>query len=336
MRNAVVAGMRPRTLPVGIAPVIVGACAAWREIRMLDAPASCLMGWFFAATAICLGVSVGLQIAANFANDYSDGIRGTDTARSGDESATGKPRRMVASGLMGPRRVLMCAAVFAVAACACGAVAAWWSQAWWLIAFGVACLLAGWFYVGGKHPYGYHGWGEVFVFLFFGLAATAGSQYVIARTVMVRSLLAAPVSRVYMLSMWPSLGPVVPASWGTTWLGWLSATVVGLNAVAVLMVNNLRDVDDDRVSGKRTLEVILGRLRSWDLLIGVCAVATIMSFEVASYEAWWWGLAAGLLLPAAQAWLLVSVKRGDYRSALAAASHAALVFAALDVLWIIV
>ncbi|MEE1324707.1 MAG: 1,4-dihydroxy-2-naphthoate octaprenyltransferase [Bifidobacteriaceae bacterium] len=336
MRNAVVAGMRLRTIPVGIAPVLVGACAAWREIRVLGAPAPFLMGWFFAAMAVCLGVSVGLQIAVNFTNDYSDGIRGVDAARLGDESATGKPRRMVASGLMTPSRVLICAAVFAVVACACGVVAACWSQAWWLIALGPVFLLAGWFYVGGKHPYGYHGWGEIFVFLFFGLAATVGSQYVIARTVMVRSLLVVPISRAYMLSMWPSLGPAVPASWGVTWLGWLSATVVGLNAVAVLMVNNLRDVDDDRAGGKRTLTVILGRLRSWNLLIGICAVATIMSFEVALYEAWWWGLPVGMLLPTLQAWLLVSVKRGDYQSALAVASLVVLVFAALDVLWIAV
>jgi 1,4-dihydroxy-2-naphthoate octaprenyltransferase len=172
--------------------------------------------------ALALIVALALQIGVNFANDFSDGIRGSDDRRVG-------PTRLVAAGLAPPRQVL--AAAFGCFFCACvaGLVLALVTS-WWLILVGAAAVAAAWFYTGGRHPYGYHGLGEVAVFTFFGLAAVAGTAYV----------------QMSALS----------------WLGLVAAVPAGLLSCALLMVNNLRDIRSDAEVGKRTLAVVLGDLRS--------------------------------------------------------------------------
>lgn len=201
------AGARPRTLPASAVPVVVGTAVAHAGSHVI---------WWRAVAALV--VSVALQVATNYANDYSDGVRGTDEARVG-------PVRLVASGLRPAGAVKRAAFVaFGVAGAAGLALAA--AAGWWLLAVGAASVAAGWFYTGGPRPYGYAGLGELFVFVFFGLVATAGTAYV-------------------QLEHF-------------TALGWLTAVPVGLLAVALLVVNNLRDIPGDSRSGKRTLAVRVG------------------------------------------------------------------------------
>jgi 1,4-dihydroxy-2-naphthoate octaprenyltransferase len=201
---------RVRTLPVALAPVALGTAAAF---VYADQQAH----WVRAL--LCLGVALSLQIGVNFANDYSDGVRGTDRHRVG-------PARLTASGAAKPRTVLTVALGFFALAVIAGAALVVLSGQYWLLAVGAACVLAAWYYTGGKHPYGYQGLGEVFVFVFFGLVATAGTTYVQVGTVTIES--------------------------------WLAGSATGFFACAVLMVNNLRDLEQDRLAGKRTLAVLLG------------------------------------------------------------------------------
>ena len=198
---------RPRTLPAAVAPVMTGAGAA------------VAIGYFsWWKSLLALLVSLALQIGVNYANDYSDGIRGTDAVRVG-------PMRLVGSGAASPHQVKLAAfACFAVAGAAGLALAA--TTTWWLVPFGIAAVAAAWFYTGGPRPYGYAGYGELFVFVFFGLLAVVGTTYVNSRHI---------------------TGTSVTLAVG-----------IGLLACALLMVNNLRDVDTDGSSGKRTLAVLLG------------------------------------------------------------------------------
>src|SRR5829696_4999965 len=166
------AGARPRTLPAAVSPVVVGSGLAYFE-----------GGFALLRAALALVVAVALQVGVNYANDYSDGIRGTDSARVG-------PLRLVGSGLARPARGKTAAfGCFGIAGLA-GLVFVWALQQWWLLVVGVACILAAWYYTGGKRPYGYRGLGEVFVFVFFGLVATCGTGYVqlgyISRTLATR------------------------------------------------------------------------------------------------------------------------------------------------------
>jgi 1,4-dihydroxy-2-naphthoate octaprenyltransferase len=171
---------------------------------------------------LALVVALALQVGVNFANDYSDGVRGSDERRVG-------PVRLVAAGLAAPRQVLSAAfSCFFVAGAAGLALAA--VTAWWLVAVGVACIAAAWFYTGGPRPYGYHGLGEVFVFTFFGVVAVVGTAYV-------------------------QMGRF-------SWLGLAASVPAGLLACALLVVNNLRDIHGDTLAGKRTLAVRLGDARS--------------------------------------------------------------------------
>ena len=211
--NKWVAGARPRTLPAAVVPVVVGvACAVGRVDGGLI--------WWRAVAALV--VSLALQVAVNYANDYSDGVRGSDARRVG-------PVRLVAAGLAPPRHVLAAAlACFFVAGVAGLALAAMTS--WWLLAVGAACIAAAWFYTGGPKPYGYNGLGEVFVFLCFGVVAVAGTAYVQMKAF--------------------------------SWLGLAASVPAGLLACALLMVNNLRDIRTDTLAGKRTLAVVLGDARS--------------------------------------------------------------------------
>lgn len=209
-----VAGARIQTLSLAIAPVALGTAAAYVLPHEDAGP-----GWHWLRALLCLAVAACLQIGVNFANDYSDGVRGTDRNRVG-------PRRLTASGAARPRTVLTVALVFFALAALAGVVIVVRTEQWWLLAVGTAAILAGWFYTGGKRPYGYYGLGELFVFVFFGLVATAGTTFVLAGTVTIES--------------------------------WLGAIAIGLIACAVLMVNNIRDLEHDKLARKRTLAVLLG------------------------------------------------------------------------------
>lgn len=250
-----VAGARPRTLPAALVPVVVGAALAWwvwrGAVPVGSGVGACLAsGCRHGSSALGVGqgalhqpvwwrgvaaavVALAVQVGTNFANDYSDGIRGTDDERVG-------PLRLVASKAATPRAVRRAALVsFAVAGLAGLVLAA--AAGWWLVAVGAACLVAGWGYTGGPWPYGYRGLGEVFVFVFFGLVATVGTTYV-------------------MIGTFPA-----PAL--------LAGVVAGLLACAMLEANNLRDVLGDTEAGKRTLAVRLGRRRAGWLYVGLLAGA---------------------------------------------------------------
>jgi len=223
------AGTRPRTLPAAVVPVLIGSGVALGYDRF---------SWWRALLALV--VALALQIGVNFANDYSDGVRGSDAKRVG-------PVRLVAAGLATPRHVLLAAvSCFLVAGAAGLALAA--VTAWWLVAVGAACVAAAWFYTGGPRPYGYHGLGEVFVFTFFGVVAVAGTAYV-------------QMDRF-------------------SWLGLAASVPAGLLACALLIVNNLRDIQGDTVAAKRTLAVRLGDARSrtaylLTLVLAFCGAALI-------------------------------------------------------------
>lgn len=325
-------GIRPLTLPLSITPVLIGgfsALEAVRASRVRSMKELCVMGdqacrhvqhvqsqantGFFVIWALCLAVALFMQIAANFANDYSDGVRGTDAGRTavagaaagaatvassgaaadgassgaagpadpadqmgqagqtsqtnpvdqagpahqmsqmGQASRSGPsdqsnqsnqagqnpsqsrgPSRLVASGT-NPLHVLIASIVCAALACEAGLGVIALTGQWWFLAVGVACLLAAWFYVGGRHPYGYHGLGGVAVFVFFGVVATLGTEFALA-------------SRI-------------------TAMGICGAVSAGLSACVVLGVNNMRDIDADAANGKRTLTVILGRRRAAVLML---------------------------------------------------------------------
>src|SRR4051794_32712295 len=201
------AGARPRTLPAAVAPVLVGSSAA-----------AALDGFRLLPALLALVVALALQVAVNYANDYSDGTRGTDADRVG-------PMRLVGSGAATPRQVLVAAGLaFGVAALAGLGLAA--LSSWWLVAVGVVCIVAAWTYTGGPVPYGYRALGEVFVFVFFGPVAVVGTTFVQTGT--------------------------LPG------LAFAASVPVGLLIVAILVVNNLRDLDGDAAAGKRTLAVLLG------------------------------------------------------------------------------
>lgn len=219
-------GARPRTLPAAVAPVLVGTGAA-AGVGAFD----------IGRALLALLVSLALQIGVNYANDYSDGIRGTDANRVG-------PTRLVAAGLATSSAVRGAAlACFTVAAIAGLVLAA--LTTWWLLLVGAAAIAAAWFYTGGTKPYGYRALGEVSVFVFFGVVAVVGTSYVQAERILPQAVVAA-----------------IP---------------VGLLACALLVVNNLRDLENDGVAGKRTLAVLLGdRQTRWLYAATVCLSFTVV------------------------------------------------------------
>lgn len=228
-------GARPRTLPNAIAPVIAGVGAA---LYVGD------VTWWKAALALV--VSMALIVGVNYANDYSDGIRGTDDERVG-------PMRLVGSGAASPGAVKRAAfACFAVAG-VCGLVLAV-TTAWWLIVVGAVCIAGAWFYTGGSRPYGYLGFGEVAVFVFFGLVAVLGTQYVTSGRV--------------------------------DWTGLMGAIAVGSLSSAVLVVNNLRDIPTDTESGKVTLAVRLGDKRTRLFFGLLLTVPLIVSLVLVAATPW--------------------------------------------------
>ena len=225
-------GARPRTLPAAIAPVAAGTGAA-----------AAVDGFVAARALLALMVAVALQVGVNYANDYSDGIRGTDADRVG-------PLRLVGSGVVTPSAVKR-AALVAFAVAAAGGLALALLVTWWLLLVGAACLVAAWFYTGGRTPYGYRGLGEVSVFVFFGLVATVGTAYVQSERMTTAAVLA--------------------------------GVGCGALACAILVANNLRDIPTDEAAGKRTLAVRLGDRRTRLLYVGLVftayAVVVLMALE---------------------------------------------------------
>ena len=213
---------RPATLAASVSPVLIGIGIAARAGEARLAPS---LG--------ALGVAAALQVGVNYANDYSDHRRGADRIRVG-------PPRAASSGVVPPQAVLAAALVaFAVAA----ALGLWLAaiSSWWLLAVGAGCILAAALYTGGPFPYGYHGYGEVAVFLFFGEVATCGTAFVEMRSV-------------------PLVAP-------------LAAILPGALAASLLLINNIRDIETDREAGKRTLAVALGAVRARRLYLGLLALA---------------------------------------------------------------
>ncbi|MGO3088398.1 MAG: 1,4-dihydroxy-2-naphthoate polyprenyltransferase [Galactobacter sp.] len=232
-----IAGARLRTLPMAIAPVIVGTAAAVAETGAFH--------WIRAILALL--VSLALQVGVNYANDYSDGVRGTDEDRVG-------PLRLTGSGAAKAGHVKAAAFLSFGVAALFGLALVWASETWWLIAVGVVCVLAAWWYTGGKHPYGYMGLGEVFVFVFFGLVATLGSTY----------------TQVLTLNS----------------AAWTGAIAVGLIATALLMANNIRDIPTDREVGKNTLAVRLGESLSRTFYALMVIVAALMPIFAVGSNYW--------------------------------------------------
>ena len=220
-----VAGARPRTLGLAIAPVVLGTAAATTNASFRPERA-----------VLALLVAIALQVGVNYANDYADGIRGTDADRRG-------PMRLTATGVAAPAAVRRAAIIALGLAAVFGGVLAIMVDLR-LLLLGVAAIAAAWGYTGGRHPYGYAGWGEVAVLAFFGFAACAGSAYVQHATV--------------------------------TAAAWWGSLVVGLPACAVLLVNNIRDADGDAIAGKRTIAVRFGRPLAQRLFVG-CFVGSLVA-----------------------------------------------------------
>jgi 1,4-dihydroxy-2-naphthoate polyprenyltransferase len=247
MFRAFVLGSRPRTLPAALVPVAVGTGVAWWW-RGADG-----VEWWKGLAALVVALAV--QVGTNYANDYSDGVRGTDKARVG-------PLRLVASGLASPAHVKTASiAAFGVAGIAGLVLAA--TTSWWLLAVGAGCFAAGWLYTGGPRPYGYMGLGEVFVLGFFGVVATCGTTYVEGVRIASRGLLVALIA---------SLG-------------------VGLLAAALLQANNIRDIAGDAIAGKKTLAVRLGRRRAGLLYVATLAIAGALVVAVAAIDRPWAAIA---------------------------------------------
>jgi 1,4-dihydroxy-2-naphthoate octaprenyltransferase len=226
-----ISAARPRTLPAAIAPVLVGTGAA-ADLSSADLPRA----------ALALLVALALQVGVNYANDYSDGIRGTDDDRVG-------PFRLTGSGAAQPESVRRAAfAAFAAAGLAGSALVAV-SGTWWLLGLGALAILAAWYYTGGRHPYGYAGLGEVFVFVFFGLVAVLGTTYTQAGRLSLAAL--------------------------------AGAVAIGGLACAILVANNLRDVPTDAVAGKRTLAVRIGEPATRRLYLGLVVLAFALAASIA-------------------------------------------------------
>lgn len=240
-------GARPRTLPAAIAPVLVGSGFAGYADSFLPARAF-----------LALIVALGLQVGVNYANDYSDGIKGTDRVRVG-------PVRLVGQGLARPTAVRAAAWIAMGVAMAAGLGLVLLTAAWWLLAVGAACVVAAWLYTGGPAPYGYRGLGEVFVFCFFGIVPVLGTMYVQAGSVTAAAACA--------------------------------SAAVGFIICDVLVANNLRDIPTDTATGKRTLAVRLGDSRTRSLYLVLIAAATVATVLAAALSTWWLLLGLVGLLP---------------------------------------
>ncbi|MGQ4506059.1 1,4-dihydroxy-2-naphthoate polyprenyltransferase [Dermabacteraceae bacterium P7054] len=263
------AGARPRTLPAAVAPVAAGIACAIAVTGLSVWPTLLVRG------LLALLLSLSLQVGVNYANDYSDGIRGTDDDRVG-------PLRLTGSGAASPAAVKRAAFLSFGVGAVSGLVLVALAGAWWLLIVGAASILAGWFYTGGSKPYGYLGLGEVFVFVFFGLVAVIGTFYLVTLTV--------------------------------TWQVVLVACSVGLVASNILVANNLRDIPTDKESGKITLAVRLGDAGTRRLFAVFLVLAVALLMPVAlSYPAAWLAVAAAAL-GAIAPWRIVVSARAEGRN----------------------
>lgn len=235
-KNIWVAGARPRTLPAAISPVLVGTALIRRDHHSIN----------YLNAIMALLVSLLLQIAVNYSNDYSDGIRGTDDNRVG-------PVRLVASGLASARAVRRAAFICFAAAATLGIILSL-RVSWWLVLVGAISILAAWTYTGGKKPYGYSGLGELSVFIFFGLVATVGSYVVQSHRV--------------------------------SWQSVLVSIPVGALSCSLLAINNLRDLPKDSLVSKRTLAVRLGDKKARQMFIGLLLLAHTAALFAAFITPW--------------------------------------------------
>ena len=231
-----VEGARPRTLPAAVAPVVLGSAAAAAVDRF--SPGLALLA---------LLLALALQVGVNYANDYSDGIRGTDRERVG-------PVRLVGQGLANPSNVKLAAYTALGAGALLGLALCALSGAFVLIPVGVLAVIAAWRYTGGDNPYGYRGQGELYVFVFFGLVATLGTLYAQAKSL--------------------------------TWPGVIGAVGIGSIASAILVANNLRDIPGDRETGKQTLAVRLGDPGTRRLYVGLLVVAALAVLGMSAFHPW--------------------------------------------------
>ena len=273
-----VEGARLRTLPLAIAPVAIGAGAA-DSVQAFDLTLSLL----------ALAVALFLQIGVNYANDYSDGIRGTDDYRVG-------PLRLTGSKSVRPEAVKLAAFAFFGLAAASGLAIVLITGMFWLIAVGLAAIVAAWFYTGGKNPYGYAGLGELAVFVFFGLVATIGTTFV----------------QVGFIEFNAVLGGIAS----------------GLFASAVLMVNNIRDIETDKLASKKTLAVMLGKKAATGLfLVMIWIPFVILSLFTLLYPASLMGFASLLLVAPATLIVLTAKSAKELILVLKLTSFASLAYA---------
>jgi 1,4-dihydroxy-2-naphthoate octaprenyltransferase len=273
-----VEGARLRTLPLAIAPVAIGAGAA-DSVQAFDLTLSLL----------ALAVALFLQIGVNYANDYSDGIRGTDDYRVG-------PLRLTGSKSVKPEAVKLAAFAFFGLAAASGLAIVLITGMFWLIAIGIAAIIAAWFYTGGKNPYGYAGLGELAVFVFFGLVATIGTTYV----------------QVGFIEFNAVLGGIAS----------------GLFASAVLMVNNIRDIETDKLASKKTLALMLGKRAATALfLVMIWTPFAILAFFTLLYPATLMGFMSLLLVAPATLIVLTAKTAKELILVLKLTSFAALAYA---------
>ncbi|GAA4287182.1 1,4-dihydroxy-2-naphthoate polyprenyltransferase [Georgenia daeguensis] len=229
-------GARVRTLPAAVSPVLIGTGAA-AGLGQASVPRALLAA----------GVALALQVGVNYANDYSDGVRGTDDVRTG-------PPRLTGGGKASPGAVKRAALLSLAVGAALGLVLVAVSGTWWLLALGAVAMVAAWGYTGGSHPYGYLGLGEVGVFLFFGLMATLGTTWTQALEL--------------------------------SWPAWAGAAGVGLIACALLMVNNIRDIPTDSQVGKTTLAVRLGERRARLTYVAMIALPLVLAVACAPVAPW--------------------------------------------------
>ncbi|MCH8565951.1 1,4-dihydroxy-2-naphthoate polyprenyltransferase [Nesterenkonia sp. LB17] len=254
-----VAGARPRTLPLAVAPVIIGAAAA-----------HALGSFDLLIAALALVVALALQVGVNYANDYSDGIRGTDDERVG-------PMRLTGSKAAKPRQVKDAAFVSFGLASLAGLIIVILTGMWWMLAVGAACVLAAWWYTGGSRPYGYRGLGEIMVFVFFGLVATLGTTWAMAAE----------------LSVGAGIGAV-----GS-----------GLIAAALLMANNVRDIPTDREAGKVTLAVRLGERRARFSYVAMVGLALVLPLALLVHSWWFLLVLLALPLALGPARIMLSLQK---------------------------
>ncbi|MGD6979458.1 MULTISPECIES: 1,4-dihydroxy-2-naphthoate polyprenyltransferase [Citricoccus] len=273
-------GARLRTLPMAIAPVMIGSAAAAEP-----------GGFHLGRAALALVVALALQVGVNYANDYSDGIRGTDDVRVG-------PLRLTGSGAAPAATVKAAAFACFGVACLAGLALVAWAGTWWMIAVGVLAVAAAWYYTGGRKPYGYLGLGEVFVFIFFGLVAVLGTTY----------------TQALELS-----GPA-----------WAGAVGCGLLSTALLMANNVRDIPTDRETGKMTLAVRLGDTAArWSYVVMV-AVAVLLPLLFTGEHPWLWlVLLAGAVAVRPSLTMLHATERRDLIPVLKLTGILGLVYAVL-------